>query len=202
MSGMMQPVSAPGPTAILVRHGETEWSRARRHTGRTDIELTARGEEQAKAIRPLLEQDPPDTVLCSPLRRARRTAELAGLAPYELDDDLREWDYGDFEGRTTPDIAESLPGWTIWDGPWSGGETVEQVGERADRVLRRVLGEPAGARVAVVGHAHLLRVLAARWVDEPARFGRLLGLDTATVSELGWEHGRRVVRRWNVAVDA
>lgn len=197
-AGKDEAVTDPGPHVVLVRHGETEWSRARRHTGRTDLELTATGEAQAGALRPLLARQPPDVVLCSPLRRARRTAELAALTPYEVDDDLREWDYGDFEGLTSAEIARSVPGWSIWDGPWPGGETAAQVTARVDRAVQRILREPAGARVAVVAHGHLLRSLAARWLGEPLRLGRLLGLDTATVCELGWEHRHRVLRRWNV----
>ena len=139
-------------------------------------------------------------MLCSPLRRARRTAELAGLTPYQVDPDLAEWDYGDFEGRTSDEIHRSIPGWTIWDGPWVGGETAGQVAARADRAIRRILCQPPGSRVAVVAHGHVLRVLAARWLDQPARHGRHLALDTGTVGELGWEHTYRVVRRWNAPV--
>ncbi len=188
-----------GPDAVLVRHGETEWSLAGKHTGRTDVDLTRTGETQAKAASTLLGHGPFDLVLTSPMRRAYRTAELAGLTPYELDEDLREWDYGAFEGRTSDEIHESLPGWTIWDGPWPGGETAGDVSARADRVVRQILHLGPGARVAVVAHGHILRVLAARWLDQDVTVGRLLALDTATVSELGWEHDVRVVRRWNVA---
>ncbi len=189
----------PGTTLLLVRHGETEWSRDGRHTGRTDLELTTAGERQAKELRPLLERWPSDAVLCSPLQRARRTAELAGLLPYDVDDDLREWDYGDFEGLTSDEIHESLPGWSIWDGPWRGGESAADVAARADRVIRRALGEGPGRRVALVAHGHVLRSLAARWLGEPVRTGRFLGLDTSTVCELGWEHANPVIHRWNVA---
>ncbi|MHB8506799.1 MAG: histidine phosphatase family protein [Acidimicrobiales bacterium] len=189
---------SPGSTLLLVRHGETEWSRDGRHTGRTDLELTALGERQAEELRRLLERWPADVVLSSPLRRARDTAELAGLVPYELDDDLREWDYGDLEGLTSSQIHQTLPGWSIWDGPWPGGEPAEQVGVRADRAIRRALAVDPGQRVALVAHGHLLRALAARWLGEPVRAGRLLGLDTSAVCELGWEHANPVIRRWNL----
>ncbi len=192
-------MSDQGADVVLVRHGETEWSASRRHTGRTDIDLTAEGEEQAKAAVALLGATPFDLVLTSPMRRARHTAELAGLAPYEIDDDLREWDYGDFEGLTTPQIHSDYPNWDVWRGPWPGGETSAEVATRADRVVRRAAREGPGKRVAIVAHAHILRVLAARWVELDVTFGRVLALDTATVSKLGWEHDVRVVRRWNVA---
>jgi broad specificity phosphatase PhoE len=192
-------MSDQGPDVVLVRHGETAWSVSGQHTGRTDLDLTATGEAQAKAASALLGDGHFDLVMTSPMRRARRTAELAGLTPYELDDDLREWDYGDFEGLTSDQIHEEVPGWTIWRGPWPGGETAEDTAARADRVVRRILHLGPGARVAVVAHGHILRVLAARWLGQDVSAGRLLALDTATVSELGWEHDVRVVRRWNVA---
>jgi len=193
-------VSVPGPIVVLFRHGETDWSRSGRHTGTTERDLTPRGEREAEALAPAASDPRPDLVLCSPLRRARRTAELAGLTPYQVDEDLAEWDYGDFEGRTSAEIHLSVPGWTIWDGPWIGGETSGQVAARADRAIRRILCQPPGSRVAVVAHGHVLRVLAARWLGEPARHGRFLALDTGTVGELGWEHTHRVVRRWNAPV--
>jgi broad specificity phosphatase PhoE len=191
-------MSDQGPDVVLVRHGETEWSLSGRHTGRTDLDLTPAGEAQAKAAGTLLGDGHFDLVLTSPMRRARRTAELAGLTPYALDEDLREWDYGDFEGLTSAEIHERFPGWTIWDGPWPGGETDRDTAARADRVVRQILHLGPGARVAVVAHGHILRVLAARWLDQEVSVGRLLALDTATISELGWEHDVRVVRRWNV----
>lgn len=192
-------MSDQGPDVVLVRHGETEWSLSGRHTGRTDLDLTPTGEAQAKAASTLLGDGRFDLVLTSPMRRARRTAELAGLTPYEIDEDLREWDYGDFEGLTSDQIHETFPGWTIWTGPWPGGETDGDVAARADRVVRRILRLGPGARLAVVAHGHILRVLAARWLQQDVDMGRLLALDTATVSELGWEHDVRVVRRWNDA---
>jgi probable phosphoglycerate mutase len=138
-------------------------------------------------------------VLCSPRLRARRTAELAGLTPYEVTEDLREWDYGDFEGLTAAQIQETYPGWTIWDGPWPGGETAADVASRADRLLKEVI-ESAEESVALVGHGHFSRVLAARWVGEEVTVGRWLDLDTGTVSQLGWSRGLRVLRRWNAPV--
>jgi broad specificity phosphatase PhoE len=186
-----------GPLAVPVRHGETTWSATGRHTGRTDIELTDRGEVQARALRDKLAGRDFDLVLCSPLSRARRTAELAGLEPFELDADLVEWDYGDFEGRTTAEIRQEWPGWTIWNGPWPGGETIERVAARADRVVARVRELAPGAAVALVGHGHILRVVAARWIGGTADLGRSLALGTGTISELGWEHETPVVQRWN-----
>ncbi|MEU4825973.1 histidine phosphatase family protein [Actinomadura citrea] len=189
---------------ILVRHGETEWSRARRHTGRTDLPLTPRGEEQARALRGALDGRTFARTLVSPAERARRTAELAGLRTDEIDPDLWEWDYGGYEGVSTRAIREERPGWFLWDdGVVPGdaahpGETVEQVGERADAVLARARPLLAGGDVALVAHGHVLRVLTARWLGlEPAR-GRLFALDTGTVSALGSEHDRPVVSAWNV----
>jgi probable phosphoglycerate mutase len=192
-------VSNLGPLITLVRHGETAWSRDGRHTSRTDLDLTGRGEAQARALAGLLADCRFDAVLASPRRRAWRTAELAGLEPCEVDDDLREWDYGELEGRTSAEIARELPGWSIWDGPWIDGENATDVAERADRVIRRLLSFGPGAQVALVGHGHFSRALAARWLGAEVRDGRWLALDTATVSELGWEHSRPVVWRWNVA---
>ncbi|MBV9661234.1 MAG: histidine phosphatase family protein [Acidimicrobiales bacterium] len=185
------------PRVWLVRHGETAWSRDGRHTSRTDVELTPRGKQQARALAPVMDPLDLDLVVCSPRRRAQQTAELAGLIPYEVADDLREWDYGALEGLTTPEIQVTWPGWTIWDGPWPDGETAADVGGRADRFLAGVLGSGA-SRVALVGHGHFSRVIGARWVGSPAAGGRGLDLDTATWSELGWSRKDRVIRRWNV----
>lgn len=192
-------MGTPGgePRAWLIRHGETEWSRSGQHTGRTDLPLTASGEEQAATIRSLLDGITFDLVLCSPMLRARRTAELAGLGDFEVDADLREWDYGELEGRVTSEIRSQYPGWSIWDGPWPEGETAGEVSDRADRVVQRMVKSGAD-RVAVVGHGHFTRALTARWVGEPVGVGRWLELDTASVSELGWSRGDRVLRRWNV----
>jgi len=185
------------PEVWIVRHGETEWSRDGRHTSLTDLDLTDSGVAQAEALRPALAGLRPDLVLCSPRRRALRTAELAGLGPVTVDDELREWDYGDLEGLTSARIREDLPGWTIWDGPWPGGETDLEVGARAGRMAERLKGSLA-ERIVVVGHGHFSRVLAARWVGAPVQAGRWLDLDTATTSLLGWAKQAAVVRRWNV----
>lgn len=142
-------------------------------------------------------------VLCSPMVRARRTAELAGLCAeraagrFEIDRDLCEWDYGELEGRVTPEIRAQYPGWSIWDGPWPGGETAADVSARADRVVDRIVSSGV-PDVAVVGHGHFSRALAARWVGAEIGAGRWLDLDTASVSELGWSRRDRVIRRWNV----
>ena len=195
-------MSAPGPTVTLIRHGETEWSRTGQHTGRTDIPLTPAGETQAKEIGTIIAAGEFTTVLVSPRQRAQRTAELAGLEGAMADDDLQEWDYGEFEGLTSRQIQEQVPGWNIWDGPWRGGESAEDVAARADRVIGRVLEQPAGARIALVGHGHFSRVLGARWVGAPVTAGRWLALDTAAVCDLGWEHDYRVLHRWNVVAGA
>ncbi|TMQ92628.1 histidine phosphatase family protein [Actinomadura soli] len=198
---------------ILLRHGETEWSRTRRHTGRTDVPLTARGEEQARALRGALGGRRIARTVASPAERARRTAELAGLPVDDVDPDLWEWDYGGYEGITSAAIRADRPGWFLWDdGVIPGdaghpGESVEQVGKRADAVLARVRpildadgdgDSDGGGDVALVAHGHVLRVLTARWLDlEPAR-GRSFALETGTVSTLGAEHGRPVITAWNV----
>jgi len=186
---------------VLVRHGETEWSRTGQHTGNSDIPLTRTGEEQAQALRSALRRRTFTLVLTSPLQRAARTAELAGLAMPLPDRDLLEWDYGSYDGRTTADIQRDRPGWTVWNGGTPDGETVEDVGARSDRVLGRVrtrLAEFDGD-VALVGHGHALRVLAARWLELPADCGRLFRLDTATVSVLSEEHHCPALRRWNLS---
>ncbi len=186
----------------IIRHGETTWSSLGQHTGRTDLELTETGEAQARALQPLFAGQVFDVVAASPLRRAQRTAVLAGVLPTETLDDLREWDYGDLEGQTTGQIRERYPDWSIWTGPWPGGETAADVAERTDRVVAWVMRLPREARIALVAHGHILRVLGARWAGAEVTTGRMLALDTASVSELGWEHGCPVVRRWNLTVEA
>lgn len=184
----------------LVRHGETEWSRSGRHTGRTDVPLTDTGREQAQLLGQRLAGHAFDLVLTSPLSRAAETAKLAGITPEPVpDDDLREWDYGAFEGRTTADIREELPGWTIWQGPWQGGETADEIGARADRVVARLRASDIGGDVAVFAHGHLLRVLAARWLGMPAAAGGRFELATATLSTLGWERENATIELWNEA---
>jgi len=181
----------------LVRHGETEWARLGRHTGRTDVPLTDLGREQATGVAVRLADRPFVAVLSSPLSRALETARLAGFADrVETTDDLLEWDYGEDEGRTTADIRLDRPGWTIWrDGP-KAGETAAQVSQRVDRVIARVREAGPGDSL-VFAHGHVLRVLAARWLGAPATDGRLFALSTATISILGWEREQPVIERWN-----
>jgi broad specificity phosphatase PhoE len=182
---------------VLVRHGETEWSAAGRHTSTTDLELTPAGEDQARVIGERLAGRAFAAVLSSPRRRALVTAELAGLAVTAIDDDLVEWDYGEYEGVTTAQIRAERPDWTLWTDGAPRGESPEQVAVRVDRLLTQVEPLLEGGDVALVGHGHCLRVVAARWVGLPSSGGALLRLDTATLSELGFEHGRPVVLRWN-----
>jgi broad specificity phosphatase PhoE len=189
---------------ILLRHGETEWSRDGRHTGRTDVRLTHHGEEQASSLGSLVADREIVRVVTSPAARARRTAELAGLPAAETDPDLWEWDYGGYEGRTSEDIREERPGWYLWvDGVIRGdaahpGESVAEVGERADAVLARVRPSLTAGDVALVAHGHVLRILTARWLELDPSEGRLFALGTGTVSTLGFEHGRPVISSWNV----
>jgi broad specificity phosphatase PhoE len=185
---------------ILVRHGETEWSRDGRHTGRTDLPLTPHGEEQARAIAPLLAARKITLTLVSPARRARRTAELAGLTATETDERLWEWDYGAYEGRTTAQIREERPGWYLWRDGVIGGESAEQAGARVDGVLDRVRPFLDDGDVALAAHGHVLRILTARWLGLPPADGRLFRLDTGTISTLGTEHGEPVITSWNVPV--
>ena len=179
----------------LVRHGATEWSRSGRHTSVTDLPLLPDGEEATVALRARLAEVDFRLVLTSPRVRARHTAELTGFADAEVTDDLAEWAYGDYEGLTTPQIRESVPGWTVWTHPSPGGETGAQVAARCDRVVARA--REAGGRTLAFAHGHSLRVLAARWLGLPPEDGRLLRLDTATISVLGFERETPVVLRWN-----
>ena len=181
----------------LVRHGETAWSAARRHTGRIDVPLTERGEDQARALGARLSGVTFARVLTSPLQRATRTCELAGFPGAERDPDLVEWNYGDYEGRRTDDIRAARPGWNLFRDGCPNGETADDVGERADRVSARVRAAPGP--VLVFASAHILRVVAARWLRLPAVGGSLLLLSTASVSVLGCEHGldQPVLRLWN-----
>ena len=183
-------------TLVLVRHGETEWSSSGRHTSVTDVPLTAHGRAEARPLATRLERVDFAVVLCSPRRRARDTCAIAGFGDRaEICDDLVEWDYGEYEGRTTSEIRATAPGWTIFSGGSPGGESVEQVAARADRVIARAVAE--GGPVAVFSHGHFLRVLGARWVGLPASGGAWLALDTATLSLLGHEREQRVLRLWN-----
>lgn len=179
----------------LVRHGATEWSESGRHTSATDLPLLPAGEEVARALAPRLAGADFAQVLTSPRERARRTAELAGFPDAEVDDDLVEWDYGDYEGVTTREIRTRVPGWTVWNQPVPGGETAHAVTERLDRVVARA--QAADGPTLVFGHGHALRALAARWLRQPVALGQHLRLDTATLSRLGWEHEAPVVLHWN-----
>jgi broad specificity phosphatase PhoE len=186
----------PSPQrCVLIRHAETAWSRDGRHTGRTDLPLLPEGEDQVRRLRPILEGFEFARVLSSPLGRALQTCELAGLGPATVEPDLVEWDYGEYEGRTTAEIRLERPGWSLFDDGATGGECAADVGRRVDRVLERI--RETRGDVACVAHAHVLRVLAARWLGLAADAGRLFVLGPAALSVLGWEREQAVVRRWN-----
>ncbi len=188
---------------VLVRHGETAWSSQRRHTGRTDIPLNDEGRQLARLLQPVLAAIAgidSALVLTSPLRRARDTCIAAGLGERaEVVDDLVEWDYGEAEGRTTVEIQAEMPGWSVWTHPLHDGELIEQVGARADRVLARVRAHDGLA--VLFAHAHVLRILAARWCGLAPVGGRIFTLDPASVSILGHERDVAVIERWNVVPD-
>lgn len=203
--------SLPDSIAIwILRHGETEWSASGQHTGRTDLPLTPAGEAQARALGNMLADRRPTYVLSSPRTRALDTARLAGLTVDEVTEDLAEWDYGDYEGRTTAEIREDVPDWSIWTHGAPNGETPEQVGARADRVLARALdllsdsadSAEAGGRagfgpIALVGHGHFSRMLGARWIGLPVDGGAHLLLGTAAPALLGAQYGEPVLDHWN-----
>lgn len=185
------------PQVWIVRHGETEWSRTGRHTGRTDLPLTAAGVEQATALRKRIGSQRFALVLSSPLRRAWDTCRQAGFAEVaRTTGDLLEWDYGAYEGRTTSEIQRDVPGWTIWTGGVPGGETMEDVAIRARKVIDEALA--ADGDVALFGHGHVLRILAACWLGLAPRDGRLFALATASIGVLGHENGGHVIRAWNL----
>jgi broad specificity phosphatase PhoE len=192
----------PAPGIVLVRHGETEWSVSGQHTSSTDVPLTSLGERQAAALGGWFTARSFALVLTSPMQRAIDTCRIAGLGGQALiDDDLREWNYGAYEGRTTGEIRSRDPQWTIFPGTTPGGELPGDVGARADRVLDRVAA--VYGPVALFSHGHFLRVLGARWIGLAVRDARLLALDTATVSMLGVEHEQRCITLWNARpVDA
>ncbi len=179
----------------LVRHAETEWSRSGRHTGRTDVPLTDAGCARAQELAGPLGDHDFALVLASPLGRARDTARLAGLGEPEIREDLLEWDYGDYEGITTPEIREGRPGWYLWRDGVPNGETPAEVAARCDRVIEEVLA--VDGDVAIVAHGHILRALGARWIEEPVAFGGRLFLSTGSLSVLGFEREVRVLRSWN-----
>jgi broad specificity phosphatase PhoE len=182
----------------LIRHGETEWSRDGQHTSRTDLPLTPHGEAQARALRGLLHDLRPAFVLTSPRRRSTQTAQLAGLHVDVVDPDLVEWDYGAYEGLTSAQIQQQVPGWTVFSHPSPGGETLGQVRARADRVLTRIMPRLAGGPVVLITHGHFSRVLGARWIGLGARGGARLALGTAAPSLLGALHGLAVIDHWNL----
>ncbi len=179
----------------LLRHAETEWSRTGKHTSYTDVELTDAGREVARALRGRVEAQTFGLVLRSPRTRARETARLAGLECSGLRDDLVEWDYGEYEGLTTPEIRETRPSWWLWRDGCPGGESPAEVGARTDRIIAEIAD--ADGVVALVAHGHVLRVLGARWVEEEPSFGARLYLATGTLSVLGFERDTRVLRAWN-----
>jgi broad specificity phosphatase PhoE len=186
----------------LIRHGETEWSLNGKHTSRTDLPLTERGRQRAVQLGEYLAGTAFSAVLRSPMSRARETCEIAGFGSVAVvDEGLCEWDYGVFEGRTTKDIQAEIPGWSVWKDEIVGGESVEQVGTRADGVIARALAAGGGGRVALFAHAHILRILAARWLRLEARGGSLFALGTGSVSVLGSERETHVVCRWNHEFD-
>lgn len=191
---------APIGRLIVMRHGETEWSRSGKHTGQTDLPLTDLGEAQARAAGAelaLLELDNP-LVLSSPRTRALRTAELAGVTVDRVWDDLVEWDYGDYEGLTTPEIRETVPHWTVWTHPCPGGESAESVQSRADTVLSVVTPQLEERDVLLFGHGHFTRALIARWTQLPVSEGRRFGMAAASHSVLGYEHGCQQIYLHNV----
>lgn len=179
----------------LVRHGETEWSASGRHTSRTDVPLTDAGVAAAEGLGERLAGTHFDLVLTSPRQRSRRTAELAGFPEAHVEQDLAEWEYGDYEGVTSAEIRETVPGWTVWTHPSPGGESADAVSRRLDRVIAKVRAH--GGRVLAFGHGHSSCALAARWLGQPVGEGRLFLLDTATVSVLGYKREQAVVARWN-----
>lgn len=182
----------------LVRHGETEWSLSGRHTGRSDIGLTASGVEQAKRLKNTLAMTCFGQVLCSPLRRAVETAGLAGFTRPQIEPDLAEMDYGDFEGLTTSQIREHEPDWTIWRGQVPNGETIEQVAKRARAVIALCQeGASSDKPTLLFAHGHLLRILATQWLELTPASGALFALGPASISVLSYEHQRRVILRWN-----
>jgi broad specificity phosphatase PhoE len=196
----LNPPSDENMKLWLIRHGETEWSLSGAHTSRTDIPLTERGKQRAAKIRDYLAQRKFSLVLNSPLQRARETCRIAGYADVaQIEENLREWDYGIFEGRTTADIRRDQPDWSIWDSPIPEGEPVEHVAARAQKVIDRAL--QAGGDVALFAHAHILRILAATWLGLEPRGGRLFALGTGSVSTLGYERETRVISTWNRSLE-
>lgn len=180
----------------LIRHGETAWSLSGAHTSRTDIPLTDRGRERARKIQEYFRGKTFSMVLTSPMQRARETCSIAGFGDVaQIDNDLSEWNYGAYEGRTTEDIQKEIPGWSVWSSPMIDGESADQVAERANRVIARAVAK--GGQVALFAHGHILRILAACWIQSPPIMGSRLALGTGAVSTLGFEHTTRVITMWN-----
>lgn len=189
------------PELWLLRHGATEWALNGRHTGSTDVPLLPQGEAEARALAPLLAQHTFDAVYCSPLQRARRTCELAGLSGQaQREPDLREWDYGRYEGITTAEIRQSVPGWTVFSHPCPEGESLAQVQERCERLITRLVDQHPGGRVALFAHGHILRSLAGCWLGLGAAGGALLVLGTGSFCVLGSEREQRALLHWNAPV--
>ena len=190
----------------LIRHGETEWSLSGAHTSTTDIPLTEHGRERAVELRDYLKGKKFAAVFTSPMQRARETCAIAGYGDVAVvEPGLMEWNYGEAEGKTTPEMrAIHGPDWSVWSSPIIGGESVEAVGERADKVIAESLAAatPSGGAVALFAHAHILRILAARWIGLDAVGGKLFGLGTGSVSVLGFERETRVVSKWNRGFEA
>ena len=181
----------------IIRHGETEWSKSGRHTGTTELSLTEKGEQDALRLAPALAGVHFDLIMCSPRARARRTAELAGVRGLEIDAELAEWDYGDYEGRTRVQIQEERPGWSVWADGCPGGESPAQASARVDRVIARI--HAIEGRALVFAHGHILRALAARWLTQPVALGAHLELVTGRVSVLGHDRGTPTLELWNAA---
>lgn len=189
-------MSDPKVKLWLIRHGETEWSLSGAHTSRTDIPLTERGRERATAIRDYLRHKEFSLVLTSPRQRAYETCRIAGYGDTaQVDPDLSEWDYGEYEGRTTAEIRKQEPGWSVWNSEIRGGEALTEVAARAQKVIDRCIA--AGGQVALFSHAHLLRILAVTWLELPPEMGRLFVLGTGSVSTVSFERENRVIESWN-----
>lgn len=183
---------------VLIRHGQTEWSATGRHTSYTEIDLTSEGVAQAQLIATAVAGWRFAAIVSSPRLRARRTAELAGLTPFTIDDGLTEWNYGQYEGISTPEIWKTEPDWSLWRDGCPAGESPADIADRADSLLARLEPLLTAGNVAAIGHGHMSRVLTARWLGQPVAAGALYALDTATISVLGHERDTRALRHWNV----
>ena len=187
----------------LLRHGATEWAKNGRHTGNTDLPLLPEGEEEARRLEPALTSHRFAAVFSSPLQRAKRTCELGGLGgQLRVMDLLREWDYGDYEGITTPEIRNSIPDWTVWSHECPNGEDAEAVEQRCERAIQTALAEPGEGDIALFAHGHLLRALTGTWLGLGAAGGRLFKLGTGSICILGYEREQRAVVRWNAPTDS